>query len=103
MVAWATEHPGKWAAALSIMARLAGYTDTTVSLNIDMDLSKLGDAQLLHRLQELRQQSSHTIKTIEHTPQESVPLSDQPLAQSVPEDIDAKLIALIEKKKRKTP
>jgi translation elongation factor EF-Ts len=36
------------------MARLAGYTDTTVSINLDLDPSKLGDAQLLQKLEDLR-------------------------------------------------
>lgn len=52
LLMFAVEHPDKWANAVATMARLSGYNE-----EIDVNLhtpDKLGDAQLLQRLSELR-------------------------------------------------
>src|SRR6185437_7116968 len=59
MFQWALEHPDKWASAVSVMAKLAGYADQQeINLNIT-DTTQMSDAQLLQRLVELRQRLSN--------------------------------------------
>lgn len=55
--AFAAEHPDKWVTATKTMANLAGYHDKLeVEGNISLDINKMGDAQLMARLDELGEQ-----------------------------------------------
>ena len=62
---WAAKRPDKWAAVVSIMARLSGYNDETVVHNFNYDIGQMGDAQLLQQLAELRVKLDKPILTIE--------------------------------------
>lgn len=62
---WAKTKPDKWAAVVSIMARLSGYNDETVVHNFNYDIGQMGDAQLLQQLAELRVKLDKPILTIE--------------------------------------
>lgn len=51
---FAADHPDKWVNAIKTMANLAGYHDKLeIEGNIALDINKMGDAQLLAKLDEL--------------------------------------------------
>jgi hypothetical protein len=52
--AFANEHPDRWVNAIRTMGNLAGYHDKLeIEGNIALDINKMGDAQLLEKLDEL--------------------------------------------------
>ena len=53
---FAERYPDKYVTAMASLARISGYTEKTVSLNLDvtMDLTQLSDSQLEDRLRELQ-------------------------------------------------
>jgi len=52
--AFAADHPDRWVNAIKGMANLAGYHDKLdISGSIALDVNKLGDAQLMERLEDL--------------------------------------------------
>jgi hypothetical protein len=52
---WAEAHPDKWVSAIAAMARLAGYSDKLeVDMTHTLNVGNISDADLLQRLQELR-------------------------------------------------
>ena len=54
---FASEHPDRWVTAIKTMANLAGYHDKLeIEGNINLDINKMGDAQLMTRLDELSAQ-----------------------------------------------
>ena len=51
---FANAHPDRWANCIKTMANLAGYHDKLeVQGNLGLDVNKLGDAQLMAKLEEL--------------------------------------------------
>jgi hypothetical protein len=57
LATFASEHPDKWVNAIKTMANLAGYHDKLeIEGNISLDINKMGDAQLLAKLDELGEQ-----------------------------------------------
>ena len=76
---FAERYPDKYITAMASLARISGYTEKTVSLNVDMtiDLTQLSDSQLEDRLRELQARATParvgkrpTPKTIDITPSE---------------------------------
>ena len=54
---FAREHPDRWVNAIKTMANLAGYHDKLeIEGNIALDINKMGDAQLMAKLDELGEQ-----------------------------------------------
>ena len=54
---FANEHPDRWVNAIKTMANLAGYHDKLeIEGNIALDVNKMGDAQLMAKLDELGKQ-----------------------------------------------
>lgn len=87
--AFAEDHPDRWANAVKTMANLAGYHDKLeLEGNIALDVNKLGDAQLMARLDELGEKiDSMGIRTgiteaefveVEANPQEKSTKKDDP-------------------------
>lgn len=79
MEAFAREYPDRWASAIRTFSRLAGYHDKLdISHNIAVDISQMGDAQLLQKLEEVRAQlaalpaQSAQVPMIEAEPMESI-------------------------------
>lgn len=55
LLSWAAAYPEKWATAVSIFARLAGYSDKLeIEESLNINISNLSDAALLQKLSELR-------------------------------------------------
>lgn len=53
---WAAEYPDKWGHLMKVMAGLTGYRDTSsVEHNVLVEVRSLGDAELLDRLDKLRE------------------------------------------------
>lgn len=53
---FANQYPDRWASAIKTMAGLAGYHDhLEITGNITIELAQMGDAQLLMRLEEVKQ------------------------------------------------
>ena len=53
---FANQYPDRWASAIKTMANLAGFHDKLeVSGNITIELAQMGDAQLLGRLEEVKE------------------------------------------------
>ena len=51
---FANAHPDRWANCIKVMATLAGYHDKLeIQGNLALDVNKLGDAQLMAKLEEL--------------------------------------------------
>lgn len=56
LAVWATKYPDRWAAAVTMLARLGGYTEKReVSIDVTFDLSRLSDSQLAQRVAEVSQ------------------------------------------------
>jgi hypothetical protein len=76
ILAFALDHPDKWANTVAIFAKLSGYREQ-VDINITAP-EQMGDAQLLQRLSELRTQLGFT-PALEAASQEAVPKLNTPL------------------------
>ena len=57
LLAWAAEHPDRWANAIKVFAHLKGYTERSevVSTNFYMQISRMSDAEVLQCLSDIQQ------------------------------------------------
>lgn len=81
-IQWANQYPDRWANAMSIVAKLAGFSEKLeITNNLNINIGSMSDAQLLQQLQETRDklqvsqeqkpiaiESDHAVVTIDNKP-----------------------------------